>query len=600
MATAPAKLVLFLLLTAVSAAAFAQRPSLAPLPEPPSPPQITPNSSAAPLKVTTQLTLENVTVTDAAGKPVLGLKPSDFSIKEDGKLRNVKNFEEYSAVVSSHQSVPPALPPHVYTNAQSPGFQSGAVNILLLDTLNTGPARQAYVRIKAISYLQNMPPGTEVAIFELGSELRVVQGFTADRAVLLAAMNSIHPATVINQYAVKPSIPPIAQLGLPTKTCPICDAIQQACTILNRRSDATLEALDAIAAFGSGIKGRKNLLWFTTGQPQITAYQWVYNFLNAMQPPLSSPPTLVDYTPNLQRAYGLLAAAQVAIYPIDPRGLIGGGSQAGDVAELSIGDSMPEEDPQYQRNSFSSMQDMAANTGGLAYYNRNDLDNAIGEAIDSGAHSYSLSYVPPSSKYGQFHKIEIAVDRPGLHLHYREGYTAVDLSKSHADNKTAGNAPAPDSAFHSAVDRGMIPSTDLQFDLRVTPSTAPIKPGDPPVAGMLNANLKGKPLVRYALTYEVPAGEVTLVDGPDGTRRGSIEFDAVAYDEDGVKLNVVRETANFTLKPNEVEHFAKNPVLMPVQIDLPAGKLDLHAGVLDASSRKMGTLEIPETVASKQ
>jgi hypothetical protein len=67
--------------------------------------------------------------------------------------------------------------------------------------------------------------------------------------------------------------------------------------------------------------------------------------------------------------------------------------------------------PQYQQNSFFSMQDIAGNTGGLAYYNRNDLDAAIGEAIDNGAHSYSLSYVPPSSNYGKYHKIEIAVDR---------------------------------------------------------------------------------------------------------------------------------------------------------------------------------------------
>jgi hypothetical protein len=57
------------------------------------------------------------------------------------------------------------------------------------------------------------------------------------------------------------------------------------------------------------------------------------------------------------------------------------------------------------------MQEIAGNTGGKAYYDRNDLDAAIGEAIDNGAHSYSLSYVPPSSNYGKYHKIEIAVDR---------------------------------------------------------------------------------------------------------------------------------------------------------------------------------------------
>ena len=99
--------------------------------------------------------------------------------------------------------------------------------------------------------------------------------------------------------------------------------------------------------------------------------------------------------------------------------------------------------------------------------------------------------------------------------------------------------------------------------------------------------------------YEIPAGEVTLVDGPNGTRKGSLEFDAVAYGDDGTKLNVVRETVNFTLKPNEVEHFIKNPIEMPLQLDLPPGKVDIHAGVLDVPSQKMGTLEIPTTVRQK-
>ncbi len=244
-------------------------------------PEIPPDSSAVTLKVTSQLTIENVTVTDAAGKPVFGLKQSDFTVKEDGKPQKIKNFDEYGEAITSKPSAPPpALPPHVYTNAQSPGLQSGAVNILLLDMLNTGPARQETVREKAITYLKNMPAGTEVAIFELGSELRVVQGLTADRAVLLAAMASIQPNNIINQHTDPKGIVRFADgtPGAPTMYCP--DGTSHARLIgdmLNRRTEATLNALDAIAAFGSGIKGRKNLLWFTYGLTQITSFSYVYN-----------------------------------------------------------------------------------------------------------------------------------------------------------------------------------------------------------------------------------------------------------------------------------------------------------------------------------
>ncbi|HEX3940049.1 MAG TPA: VWA domain-containing protein [Acidobacteriaceae bacterium] len=589
MATALPNRALCLLLLAASAA-LAQQPPGFPT-SPPAQPVPSPDESVPTLKVTSRLTIENVTVTDAAGKPVHGLKQSDFTIKEDGKPQTIKNFQEFGVTISSAQSVPPALPPNVYTNAP-PAVRSGAINILLLDTLNTGPARQSTVREKAIRYLKTMPSGTKIAIFEIASELHMVQGFTGDRAVLLAAMDSFTPTTII-----APQIPP-SSLGSPCPVRPPVDAIS---FFLNSRSRATLDALDEIAALASQIKGRKNLIWFTTGLPQITAFTMIYDSLHKVEVDVCGPdradwPPLVDYTSDLQRAYGLLTAAQVAIYPIDPRGL---GGQAGDVGELPLLNA-----GEIRQYSSISMQDMAASTGGIAYYNRNDLDGAIGEAIANGADYYSLSYIPPSAKYnGKYHKIEVKLDRPGLQLEYREGYTDVDLAKplpQKNDAKKGAAPPAPDSDFHAAIDRSMIPATELVFNLHVAPSTAPAKPGDPAaLKEVLNPKLKDKPLIRYALTYEIPAGEVTLVDGPNGTRKGSLEFDAVAYGDDGTKLNAVRETVSFTLKPNEIEHFIKNPVEMPLQIDLPAGKVDIRAGVLDAPSQKMGTLEFPEEVSKE-
>ena len=44
-----------------------------------------PGSSGVTLEVTTKLTLEDVTVTDAKGKPVHGLTQADFTVKEDGR-----------------------------------------------------------------------------------------------------------------------------------------------------------------------------------------------------------------------------------------------------------------------------------------------------------------------------------------------------------------------------------------------------------------------------------------------------------------------------------------------------------------------------------
>lgn len=557
------QLAAFLLCTTATSV-FAQRPGgmpSSPVIESPQPALNSSTTTTPTLKVKSNLTIEDVTVMDAKGKPVHGLTQGDFTVREDGKPQRIMSFQEYGTEIPSAQSAPPVLPPNFYTNAQ-PSASTRAINILLLDTLSVGLTGQAYVREKTMSYLKSMPPGTEIAIFELGLDsLRMLHGFTTDRESLEAAVHSYSPDMALNPQGV------MLDMGV--------------CRILNARSRATTGGLDAIATAVSGMPGRKNLIWFSIGLQQITDYAFMVSTL----------PCLEDLRPELQRSYARLNAAQVAVYPIDPHGL-GGGDPTESLGEFGM--------DRNSHSTFFSMQEIAANTGGMAYHNRNDIDAAMGEAIANGSDYYSLSYVPPPSKYdGKYHSVEVKVDRPGLNLQYREGYTEVDLAKRLPIDKAGKDAPARNSSFRAAVDLALVPSTALTFVLHVTPSTAPAKPGEPPVAGMLHPKLKDKPLVRYVLLYEIPPSEATLLDGPNRTRTASLELDAVAYGEDGVKLNVVRDTVNFTLKPDQVEYFTKNPVVIPLQLDLPPGQISLHAGVLDVNSQKWGTLEIPHATSVK-
>ncbi len=45
------------------------------------------------ISTTTQLVVEDVLIKSKDGKPVLGLKPSDFTITEDGKPQKISIFE---------------------------------------------------------------------------------------------------------------------------------------------------------------------------------------------------------------------------------------------------------------------------------------------------------------------------------------------------------------------------------------------------------------------------------------------------------------------------------------------------------------------------
>ena len=266
----------------------------------PSPHQTAPNPGAAPttLHVTTQLTVVDVTVTDAKGKPVHDLKPEDFVIKEDGKPQPIKNFDEYGVALTT-VPITPKLPPGIYTNMPTAAPAKGTVNILLFNQLGSAQD-MLYARSQALNYLETMPEGTRVAILVLEGGAHLVQNITTDRDILIAAVHSInyHPVEGATFAGVS--------------------SLEVACAVANQQSRLTIDAFRQIAASFAAIRGRKNLIWFTHGIP------WLTNISYFRQFPQSS--CLDDDTQQLQAAYGMLSASQVAISTVDPRGLEGGTS----------------------------------------------------------------------------------------------------------------------------------------------------------------------------------------------------------------------------------------------------------------------------------
>ncbi len=134
--------------------------------------------------------LVDVVVGKKNGAPVSGLPKSDFSIEEDTKPQSIDFFEEHSASASAPVAQPdlPPMPPGAVTNIPA-APPSAALYVFLLDSLNSEPQDQVFVREQVLSYLHKMDSGTQVAVFSLGSGLRLLQGFTSDPAALLAAVS---------------------------------------------------------------------------------------------------------------------------------------------------------------------------------------------------------------------------------------------------------------------------------------------------------------------------------------------------------------------------------------------------------------------------
>ena len=488
-------------------------------------PQDASQTSVPTLHVTSREVIVDVEVTDANGKPVHGLKQSDFSIEENGKPQPIRSFREFGTEIPVAEPAAVKLPPGVYTNSQSTPL-SGPVNILLIDALHSNPVNIFRELQGATEYLTTMPQGTKVAIFLLAqSGTHMLQGFTSDRDLLLRAVHN-NPASV-----------PLTLSGQPVDR--------------HTMNWATVDAFNQIAVYVAGIKGRKNLIWLVPGIPVPLMRDGGYGWGNGDM-------SLVH---RLMDVYERYTAEQIAVSPLDPRGVVGLG-----MAQLRA-------------------EAVAEQSGGEAFYNNNDLKSLIAKAINHGAQFYTLSYIPPKQKDdGHYHHIKVElVDQPKLHLVYRQGYNAERVPTL--------DAPAPGPALMKASMEGNTPpATQILFDVGVWPGY--LTSSNP----QAQPDAKSKPgkTVRYELHYGFPPSEISFTEDADGMLHGSLEFDAVAYDIYRKRVALLTQTVPMNLTPAQYDEFvAKHAFSFVQQLDLPFGQISLHVGILDYVNSKVGSLEVP-------
>ena len=602
----------------------------APEPTTPAPQPSPPAAPPAVFKSTAALVLVDVLVSDGQ-VAVHGIPRDQFRLLEDGKEQKLIALEEHKAVDQATVQKLPALPPNIYSNIPETPVP-GAVNVLLLDALNTPIADQAYARQQMISYLKNIPPGTRIGIFTLASRLRMVQGVTSDSTPLLAALNSktaIGKTTLPNQSALladpndttlSDMNDTLAQMGV---TSDAMVSIQQfeadeAAFQMDLRVRFTLDAFQELARYLRGVPGRKNLIWFSGSfpislDPDVT-----------LQSPFEA---MRIYAPDVSETTAMLAASRVAVYPVDARGLfndpqfnaqasgsgmsnigssgsgniMGGGSGTGRGSRGrgtgSIGGTASQ--PRMTQNSTkffqqtaaeqATMQQIAEETGGHAYYDTNGIKEAVAAAIQNGANYYTLAYIPQSkTDDGRFHKFQVTVpDAPSYKLTYRRGYIAEP------PRKQAANAPV--SSVIAALMRGAPPFSEIVFKMRVLPFDDPVLKGVPQStgpAGDLSPKVKG-PVERYALDCAADLHNASIAETPDGLNHASLEFVAVAYDRDGARLNYIDKGFTVNMNDDQYKQVMQKGLQIHQQIDLPAGEVYLRAAVHDLTSDRVGSVEIP-------
>ena len=450
-----------------------------------------------------------------------------------------------------------------------------SVNVLLLDSLNTMPVDQSYVRPQMEKYMEAAiaaPNGARLAIFTLGQKLRMVRGFTADNGELRTALmepKSHTEAKYEPQFATpfrkKSEAIACALIRSPAGQAACRDFMAEENGERNAdRVTMTLQAFQALARYLAPIPGRKNIMWLAGSFP--------IQFF----PDTGTRKRFVNPYPNDVKATAeLLTADQVAVYPIQASGLesntIYEPNNIGKPVEADVAD-----------RSFNqiAMELLARDTGGHAFYNTNGLSEAMAQAVDEGSHFYTLAYAPSNLKMdGKYRRIELKLASGDYKLAYRRGYYAENAKFSESGEKGKQDALTP------LMGLGMPDFAQILYKVKVAPVAGA-------ATGASGGDVGGGKVRRYGFDFAITPGDFSLRGGADGVRRGRVEVMIAAYDGEGKALNFLRQKSEIVLDAQGYAEVTRVGLQMRREMDVPEGTEYLRMGIMDLESGKLGSLVV--------
>jgi VWFA-related protein len=600
-------------------------------------PASSPDASSQTLRTTSRAVLVDVIVSDRKGKPVTGLKQGDFTVTEQGKPQTVSFFEEHTGAVPNDEAELPKLPPDVFSNF-SPFPTPDAVNVLLLDSVNTRMESQSFVHSQAMKFLKSAKPGSRMAIFTMGLGLHFIQGFTEDPALLMAALNNKKNNEVESSMMIKGQdetngqaevvgmmqapAPGGGTVASPEAISALKQFFAEQDTSLNfDRGFVTLANLQRLATFLTAFPGRKNVIWFTESIPPFLS---IGSGPDALATMASDPGLEAEY----KKTMNMLAAARMALYPVDARGVATTGFYQADNKlpstisapyQITGVDSNPTQigkdptvsptsnapgaqvsnvnDETTKRNSDQMMQEIfAQDSGGKAFANTNGLSQVIDNISTTGSDFYTISYTPINAKMdGGFRKIEVKVGDGKYALSYRRGYYAIEADlpgaalteRSRQIQKLAAQNPGAVDPLLAFMDLGMPQSTQIIYKTRVQPL-----PAGAANSSASNDAAQGQHTT-YGVDFLVDLNDLDLKLNSDGNHEGKLNISLIVYDRYGKIVSRKDHIVGLSIKPDVYTVFESTGVQLHAEISAPKGNLWLRTGVYDQASQKVGTLEVP-------
>lgn len=507
---------------------------------------------------TTRLVELSVSVTDAKANPVTGLTRDDFMVRADGRPQTIA-FLHFDGIGTTKREVRP-LPAHVFTNrAEFLPSTVRNVTAIVIDSLNSSQANDLRTRRQLMRYLREMPPGSRVALYHLGTRLRVLHDFTEDPEVLrtliantrltrLPGAEEDFAALQAETEGLLDMLGERASQWQETLDRMLAAERLQQDRIRMDRMEMAYTSMMALARHLSTVPGRKTLIWAGGGLPLIQV-------MGHLAPgPHNSTRSFADW---IQATSRRLAEANVVLYYFDTRGVVVPSMSASSQHHRPLSEA-----ERINQDAGLGTTWLANATGGRYVQNNNDVAAALEAAEADLRGSYTLAFYADSSPDKAWVPLEVRVKRQGAKVRHREGYGRAGDTAAHNWS---------DEALAAAL-RNPLGSDGVLMNARCEPDEESPRDG-------------------IRLFLQVDAETLTLMPNA-GVRKGAIEIAVAELSADG-RIFLHRESAALEIPEAEWRVTRENGVSYARRWKPSPEAVRLRVLVRDATSGQTGTLDMP-------
>jgi VWFA-related protein len=519
------------------------------------------------IKVSVDLVQMDAVVTDSQGHHVAGLKPEDFRILEDGKPQRITAFSYAPQTPlkrtvdqgQAHRTITPVEPPPASPQGVKRDFVHRTM-VLIADDLalssddipNSKRALKKFVD-------DEMQPGDLASVMTTSGGMGVMAQLTSDKRQLYASIERIHwwaGRTGLTWYQ------PVHKIDVASEV-----------------ENASIERLNAV---------RKPFLAAGT----LAALSYVIEGLREM-PGRKAIALFSDGFPESAAGIVQLAnRASVAIYTLDPRGLVSFNLTAVDWCACGGNPQLVTAEESKRQAAYRATQhgleELARGTGGMFFHDNNDLNQGMARAMADLDSYYLIGYQPHREVFEtvrgkpQFHRIEIKILRPGLQVRSRNGFMGTP------------DAPIGSSSPHSVRDalRNALfsPFQADGFPVHLSAFYSASRDKDP-------RNAHRSSVLRAMLAID--AHGLRFKDAPDGKKQLDLDIVAASYGADNMAVASSNKSFRVALTEGEMSQLIASGVVYNLDMVIPkAGAYQFRVAVRDANSERMGSattfVEIPD------